>query len=110
MPSLVDEAGYFYPESRIGELPAGVSEWAVHPGVGDAELRAAMPSREVRQSDLALVIAPEARQIVEEEGIILLDYRVFQQAWRAARAGARQGGLRPAMRAQAQPRAAPEDP
>jgi chitin disaccharide deacetylase len=71
-------------------LPAGVSEWAVHPGIGDAELRAAIPSWEVRQSDLAFVTSPEARQIIEEEGIILLDYRAFQKVWRAVRADARQ--------------------
>lgn len=65
-------------------LPVGVSEWAVHPGVGNAELQAVMPSWEVRQSDLAFVISREARRIISEEGIILLDYRVFQEAWRAA--------------------------
>jgi hypothetical protein len=65
-------------------LPVGVSEWAVHPGVGNTELQAAMPSWEVRQSDLTFVTSPEARRIISEEGIILLDYRAFQEAWRAA--------------------------
>jgi predicted glycoside hydrolase/deacetylase ChbG (UPF0249 family) len=34
---------------------------------------------------------PEARQIIEEEQIVLPDHRVFQKAWRAVRAGARPG-------------------
>jgi predicted glycoside hydrolase/deacetylase ChbG (UPF0249 family) len=62
-------------------LPVGLSEWAVHPGLGNAELRAAVPSWLVRQSDFDFVVSQEARAILEEEGIILLDYRAVQALW-----------------------------
>jgi predicted glycoside hydrolase/deacetylase ChbG (UPF0249 family) len=62
-------------------LPPGLSEWAVHPSLGDAEARAMEPeSWRVRRADLAFLASPEARTIVEEEGIILLDYRALQRA------------------------------
>jgi predicted glycoside hydrolase/deacetylase ChbG (UPF0249 family) len=123
VPSLVDEAGYFYPESRIEEfvdqvdvgelereyraqiehvlnvglrpthldshcaihtrreeifeMTLGFSEWAVHPGMGNAELRAVEPSSwRVRQTDFDFVVSQEARTILQEEGIILVDYSV----------------------------------
>ena len=62
-------------------LPVGLSEWAVHPGVGNAELRAVEPSWRVRQTDLDFVVSQEARAILEEEGIILVDYRAIQALW-----------------------------
>ena len=62
-------------------LPIGLSEWAVHPGVGDAELRAAVPSWRVRQTDLDFVVSQEARDILQEEGIILVDYRALKALW-----------------------------
>jgi hypothetical protein len=69
----------------LRELPAGLTEWAVHPGLGDAEARAMEPEGwDVRLTDYAFVTSPEARRIVEDEGIILLSYRPLQQAWTAA--------------------------
>ena len=62
-------------------LPVGLSEWALHPGVGNAELRAAVPSWRVRQSDLDFVVSQETRAILQEEGIILVDYRVLRALW-----------------------------
>lgn len=69
----------------LRELPVGLSEWAVHPGLGNEELRALMPSWQVRQSDFDFFISPEARAIVEEEGIIILDYRALQTLWRSVK-------------------------
>jgi chitin disaccharide deacetylase len=66
-------------------LPAGLTEWAVHPGLGNGELRALMPSWQVRQSDFDFFMSPEARTIVEEEGIIILDYRMLQTLWRSVK-------------------------
>lgn len=60
-------------------LPIGLSEWAVHPGVGNAELRAAVPGWRVRQSDF--VVSQEARAILQEEGTILVDYRALRALW-----------------------------
>jgi len=62
-------------------LPVGLSEWAVHPGIGNAELRAAVPSWRVRQTDFDFVVSQEARAILQEEGIILVDYRAVQAQW-----------------------------
>jgi predicted glycoside hydrolase/deacetylase ChbG (UPF0249 family) len=62
-------------------LPVGLSEWALHPGVGNAELRAAVPSWRVRQTDLDFVVSQEAQAILQEEGIILVDYREVQAQW-----------------------------
>ena len=63
-------------------LPVGLSEWAVHPGLGNAELRAVEPtSWQVRQSDFDFVISQEARAILEEEGITLLDYGALRALW-----------------------------
>jgi predicted glycoside hydrolase/deacetylase ChbG (UPF0249 family) len=53
----------------LRSLPAGLSEWAVHPGAaGD-------PGGDVRRTDLEFLVSAEAREIVRSEGIILLDYR-----------------------------------
>jgi chitin disaccharide deacetylase len=62
-------------------LPVGLSEWALHPGIGNAELRAAVPSWRVRQSDLDFVVSQEARDILQEERIILVDYRALRAIW-----------------------------
>jgi hypothetical protein len=69
-------------------LPAGSSEWAVHPGLGDAEARAADPvGWRVRRTDYEFLISPEARALVRQEGIVMTDYRTVQQVW--ARSGGR---------------------
>ena len=61
-------------------LPAGLSEWAVHPSLGDAEAQAMEPdSWRVRKADFDVLISPEAREILTEEGIILVGYRALQQ-------------------------------
>lgn len=67
----------------LRELPAGLSEWAVHPGLDNAELRAIDPDgSHIRQADFDFLISQEAQEIVKEEGIILLDYRALQAVWR----------------------------
>jgi chitin disaccharide deacetylase len=62
-------------------LPVGLSEWAVHPGFGNAELRAAEPSWRVRQTDFDFVVSQEAQAILQEEGITLVDYRAVRALW-----------------------------
>ena len=66
----------------LRELPAGLSEWAVHPGLDNAELLAINPDgRHVRQTDFDFLMSQAAQDIVKEEGIILVDYRPLQAAW-----------------------------
>jgi predicted glycoside hydrolase/deacetylase ChbG (UPF0249 family) len=67
----------------LRELPAGLSEWAVHPALLTAELKAMSPSWDVRVADYEFLMSPETRQIIKEEGIILLDFRPLQAAWQA---------------------------
>lgn len=67
----------------LHELPAGLSEWAVHPGLDTPELLAIEPgSKHFRQADTDFFTSPDAKKLVEKEGIILLDYRALQMVWR----------------------------
>ena len=67
----------------LQELPAGLSEWAVHPGLANAEQLAIDPDdAQMRQADFNFLISQQAKDIVEKEGIILLDYRALQEIWR----------------------------
>lgn len=70
-----------YPK-LLRELPAGLSEWAIHPGIGNAELQAINPTWPVRQADYDFFISSEAQIIIEAEGIILLNYKPLQELWR----------------------------
>src|SRR5918992_1189311 len=72
-------------ERMLRALPVGLSEWAVHPGIGNAELRAVEPSWRVRQTDFDFVVSQEARTILQEEGIILVDYKAVQALWNEER-------------------------
>lgn len=80
----LDTAGKSATYARmLRELPTGLSEWAVHPGLGNAEARAINPGGwRVRQADFDFLISPEARELIEREGIIVLDYRPLQAMWR----------------------------
>lgn len=67
----------------LRELPAGLSEWAVHPGLDNAELQAIDPGgSSIRQTDFDFFTSRQAKDVVKEEGIILLDYRALQEVWR----------------------------
>ena len=67
----------------LRDLPAGLSEWAVHPGLDTPELLAIEPGdARIRQADYDFLTSQEAKDIVREEGIILLDYRALQAVWR----------------------------
>lgn len=66
----------------LRDLPVGLSEWAVHPGLDSAELRAIESGgAHIRQADLDFLTSQRAKDIIREEGIILLDYRALQAVW-----------------------------
>lgn len=66
----------------LRDLPAGLSEWAVHPGLGNEESRAIDPGGwRVRRTDYEFLISPEARELLQQEGIVVIDYSTIQQAW-----------------------------
>jgi predicted glycoside hydrolase/deacetylase ChbG (UPF0249 family) len=67
----------------LRDLPVGLSEWAVHPGLADAELLAIEPDgAQGRQADLDFVVSAEARGAIQREGITLLNYKPLQKVWR----------------------------
>ncbi len=66
----------------LRELPVGLSEWAVHPGLNNSELRAIdSGGSSIRQTDFDFLTSQQAKDVVQEEGIILLDYRALQDVW-----------------------------
>jgi chitin disaccharide deacetylase len=67
----------------LRELPAGLSEWAVHPALDDAEMHTIEPDEPVRQTDYAFVTSEEAASIIRQEGIFVLNYKPLQAAWQA---------------------------
>jgi predicted glycoside hydrolase/deacetylase ChbG (UPF0249 family) len=70
----------------LHELPVGLTEWAVHPGLDSPELLAIEPGGEhIRQTDFDFLISEQASDVIREEGIILLDYRALQAVWKAKR-------------------------
>lgn len=80
---LADKAAQY--AQLLHELPAGLSEWAVHPGLNNAELLAIEgDSKHVRPSDFDFLMSRAAQEIIQAEGIILLDYRPLQVLWRNA--------------------------
>lgn len=69
---------------QLRELPAGLSEWAIHPGFANAELLALEPTgARYRQADYDFLTSAWAKELIQAEGIILLDYRALQAIWRA---------------------------
>ena len=77
----VDKAARY--AELLRELPAGLSEWAVHPGLDSSELLAIeLGGNHIRQTDFDFLTSQQAKDIVREEGIILLDYRALQAVWK----------------------------
>ncbi|MGE3798376.1 MAG: carbohydrate deacetylase [Thermomicrobiales bacterium] len=67
----------------LRELPAGLSEWAVHPGLGDAEAQVMEPfGWRVRASDLDFLTSHMAKETFESENIILVSYRDIRAEWK----------------------------
>lgn len=60
----------------LEELPDGLTEFMCHPGKCGPELqRAATRLKESRAVELAALISPEVRRVIERRGIRLTDYR-----------------------------------
>jgi hypothetical protein len=69
-------------EQLLRELPTGLSEWAVHPGLDTPELLALEPTgNHERQIDFDFWTSQVAKEIIAEENITLLDYRPLQAFW-----------------------------
>ncbi len=67
----------------LRELPIGLSEWAAHPALNTPELQAIEPeSWQAHPTDFDFLISQEAREVIEQEGIVLLSYKPLQKVWR----------------------------
>ncbi len=79
----VDEKNAIWAQ-KLCELPPGFHQWAAHVSLGDAEARAMEPTAwRVRKTDYDFFTSQEARTLVEEAGIVLVDYREIQRLWSA---------------------------
>ena len=80
---LIEPAGQpnRYPE-LARELNPGLNEWAIHPGIANEEMMAIDPaSRGIRQRDHDYWTSPEARQTLEAQNVVVLDYSALQPFW-----------------------------
>jgi len=69
----------------LHRLPPGLSEWAVHPGLGTEEARTIdQDGWRVRQTDCEFLTSPQARDLLQQEDIVIIDYRPLQHAWSQA--------------------------
>jgi hypothetical protein len=59
----------------------GLSEWAVHPGLGDLASRKIDDGWIVRSTDLECLTSPEARDAVHREGIKIIDHSGSRSVW-----------------------------
>jgi predicted glycoside hydrolase/deacetylase ChbG (UPF0249 family) len=77
----VDKLGQYL--QMLRQLPVGLSEWAMHPGLSNPELLALEPDgKQIRQKDYDFLMSQEAGDVLAEEGIILMDYRALQKVWK----------------------------
>ncbi|MYR40401.1 ChbG/HpnK family deacetylase [Streptomyces sp. SID4944] len=65
----------------LRDLPAGLNEWAVHPSSGDKESRTVDGGWLVRRTDYEFLISPQAREVLQQEDITVVDYRTIQRVW-----------------------------
>jgi predicted glycoside hydrolase/deacetylase ChbG (UPF0249 family) len=66
----------------LRDLPAGLSEWAVHPSLGNDESQVIDPGGwRVRRTDYEFLTSPAAHELLQQEGIVVIDYRSIQRAW-----------------------------
>lgn len=67
----------------LRDLPAGLSEWAVHPALGNEESQAIDPGWRVRRSDYEFLTSPQAHELLRQEQITVIDYRTIQPVWKS---------------------------
>jgi len=66
----------------LHELPAGISEWAVHCARGTKEIRIINPRWRVRAADYQFFNSDECRELIQIEGIRLISYNLLQTYWK----------------------------
>ena len=79
----VDEKNAIWAQ-MLRDLEPGFHQWAAHVSTGDAEARAMEPNAwRVRSTDFDFFTSSEAKQLVAEHNIGLVDYRDVQRLWSA---------------------------
>ncbi|MFC8703294.1 polysaccharide deacetylase family protein [Streptomyces anulatus] len=73
----------------LRDLPAGLNEWAVHPSLGDKASQAVDDGWTVRRTDYEFLTSPQAREVLQQEDIAVIDYRTIQQVWSQSGASVR---------------------
>jgi chitin disaccharide deacetylase len=69
---------------QLRDLPEGLSEWAVHPGLDSDELFTIESGGDhSRQLDYDFLMSAEAREVIQQEGIVLLSYQPLQAVWQS---------------------------
>ncbi|MCX5398427.1 polysaccharide deacetylase family protein [Streptomyces sp. NBC_00102] len=66
----------------LRELPPGLNEWAIHPSLGTLESRALDDGWRVRRTDYEFLVSAEAREVLAEEDIRVVDYAEVRRVWR----------------------------
>ncbi|MFD5917995.1 ChbG/HpnK family deacetylase [Kitasatospora sp. NPDC058201] len=65
----------------LRDLPAGLNEWAAHPGLGGREAQAVDGGWLVRRTDYEFLTSPQAREVLQQEDMAVIDYRTIQRVW-----------------------------
>ncbi len=65
----------------LDKLPPGLSEWAIHPARGTAELRTINPTWRVRQADYSFFNSEDCREAIKAAGITIISYKLLQPYW-----------------------------
>ncbi|WP_206507921.1 polysaccharide deacetylase family protein [Streptomyces chrestomyceticus] len=76
----------------LRDLPAGLNEWVVHPSLGDKESQAVDGGWPVRRTDYEFLTSPQAREVLQQEDIAVIDYRTIQRVWSRSLSPRRQTG------------------
>lgn len=66
----------------LGNLPAGITHFILHPSIDTAELRSIAPDWESRVSNYNIFMSDELKKFIESEDIHLIGYRQIRDAMR----------------------------
>lgn len=67
----------------LGDVPAGITHFILHPATDTPELRAICPDWEDRVGDYEVFMSDSIRHFIEQEGIQLIGYRALRDLVRA---------------------------
>jgi chitin disaccharide deacetylase len=66
----------------LHDLRPGLTEWAVYPGLASEEAQAIDPDGwRVRWTDYQFLTSPQAKELLKQESIAVIDYRTVQLVW-----------------------------